>query len=84
MKERRLSPPIISQKSVLASCKAEFIFLCFFSLSVFFTRIFTIHKIKAKKATFLYRCYYFHVFHRKLDIGQVIAAESSPLCIAGS
>ena len=33
---------------------------------------------------FLTPPYYFHTLHRQLDISKVIAAESSPLRIAGS
>ena len=51
----------------------------------FLSQIFTIHRTAGKwEAISLYPFCNFHSLHRHLDISQVIAAESSPLCKAGS
>ena len=78
MKELRRSSPIILLKSVLTCRKAEWSFFLFFCLG-FLSRIFTIHRAAGEDGV-----HRFHPLHRDLDISRVIAAESSPLCIAGS
>ena len=60
-------------------CFALFSTWLFFRESLPFTR----HQVKGE-AIFLYPFYHFHPLPRPLDISWVIAAESSPLCIADS
>ena len=61
----------------------RFLFL-FFSIWFFFHKYsrFTGQQVKGE-AISLYPFYHFHPLHRHLDISWVIAAESSPLRIAG-
>ena len=63
----------------------EFCFLFFCSIWLFFREYsrFTGQQEKGKAISF-YPFYHFHQLHRHLDISRVIAAESSPLRIAGS
>ena len=63
----------------------EFCFLFFFSIWLFFHEYsrFTGQQEKGKAISF-YPFYHFHQLYRHLDIKRVIAAESSPLRIAGS
>ena len=66
----------------LTCCNTE---LAFFFYLAFLSRIFTIYRQQLKEeAISLYPFYHFHPLHRHLDISWVIAAESSPLRIAGS
>ena len=60
-------------------------FFCFFSIWVFFHERsrFTGQQGKGK-GIYLTPLYHFHPLHRHLDISRAIAAESSPLHIAGS
>ena len=62
-----------------------FLFQFIFHLAFFSHKysLFTGQEVKAE-TTSLYPFYYFHGLHRHLDIRWVIAAESSPLRIAGS
>ena len=62
-----------------------FSFVLFFSIWLFFHEYsrFTGQQVKGE-AISLYPFYHFHPLHRHLDISWVIAAESSPLRIAGS
>ena len=69
IKELGRSSFIILRKSILTCCKAELAFLFFF---FFFL------------SGFVAPLYYFHPLHRHLEISKVIAAESSPLHIAGN
>ena len=91
MKEVRCPSLIILRKYVLTCRKAElafcfcFCFVLFIFCQGFFSRIswFAGHQGKGKAIT-LTPPYHLHSLYRNLDISQVIAAESSPLCIAGS
>ena len=77
----------IHRESALTYCKAQFAFfvLVFFSVFFFFSKISTIHRISVKEETIsLYSFKHFRLLHRHLDISWVIAAENSPLHIAGS
>ena len=83
MKELRRSSPIILWKSAFTYRKAELgsFFLCGFS----FTNIHYSKDSRGEgKAVSLYPFYHFFLFHRHLDIYQVIATGRSSLRIAGS
>ena len=82
-KRLRRSSPIVLHKSVLTSFKAEFAFFIFFLSEFSFTNIQDSQDSRGRGGS-LYPFYHFHLFHRHLDISWVIAAESSPLRIAGS
>ena len=71
--------------SYMSLCRISFFFFSFFFIRFFFSRIswFTGQQWKGE-AISLTPLYHFQPFHRQLDISQVIAAESSPLRIAGS
>ena len=59
-----------------------FLFLLFFYLA-FLSRIFMVHRTASKGGCYhLISFLHLHLLHRHLDISWVIAAESSPLCIA--
>ena len=62
-----------------------FLFLCFFSIWIFFHRHsrFTVQQRKGLIIS-LTLLYHFHPIHRHLDISRVITAESSPLYKASS
>ena len=63
----------------------RFFWFFFFSVWLFFHEYsrFTGQQVK-REAISLYPFYHFHLLHRHLKISWVIAAESSPLRIAGS
>ena len=83
MKVLRRSSLIILRKSVLTCRKAELAF--FFLLRFFFFTNIMIHRAAGEgESISLTPLYHFHPLYRHLDISQVIAAESSPLRIAGS
>ena len=82
-KRLRRSLPIVLHKSVLTCFKAEFAFFVFFLSEFSFTNIQDSQGSRGRGGS-LYPFYHFHLFHRHLDISWVIAAESSPLRIAGS
>ena len=72
MKELRRSSPIILQKSVLTSCKAEFasffLFFFLFSIWVFFQEYSRFRGQQGKEeAISLYPFYHLHSLHRHLD-----------------
>ena len=82
MKDSRRSSSIYTESLFLHVVKHNLLFLFYF-LSGFFSRIFTIHRIVGERGD-LYPFYHFQPLHRHLDISWVIAAERSPLRIAGS
>ena len=83
MTESRRSSLIILKKFVLTYCKAERAF--FISLSGFSsTDTYYLQDSRSKGKLFFDPLYHFHLLPRLLDISWFIAAESSPLCIAGS
>ena len=85
MKELRRCSLIILRKSVLACRKAELAFFCFFFLSGFFFTNIMIHRAAGEAGG-----YFFNSSPplppalQTIRHSQVIAAESSPLRIAGS
>ena len=74
-----LSPPTDASKFRVH------IMFCFFFYLGFLSRTFTIHGAAGEGGGYLLTpVYHFHPLHRHLDISRAIAAESSPLHIAGS
>ena len=97
MKELKRSSLIILRKPVLTCRKAELAFFVSLSIRVFLNEYHDSQGSRGKGggerggggarvggATYLTLLYHFHLLHRPLDISQVIAAERSPLRIAGS
>ena len=87
MKDSRRSSSTYTESLFLYVIKHNLLFLLlfFFSIWLFFHEYsrFTGQQVKGE-AISLYPFYHFHPLHRHLDISWVIAAESSPLRIAGS
>ena len=85
MKDSRRSSSTYTESLFLHVVKHNLLFLFFFSIWLFFHEYsrFTGQQVKGE-AISLYPFYHFHPLHRHLDISWVIAAESSPLRIAGS
>ena len=85
MKDSRRSSSTYTESLFLHVVKHNLLFLLFFFYLAFLSRIFTIHRTAGEgEAISLYTFYHFSPLHRHLDSSWVIAAESSPLRIAGS
>ena len=85
MRDLRRSSTTYAKSLFLHVVKHNFLFLFFFSVWVFFQEYsrFPGQEMKGE-AISLYPFYHFHLLYRQLGISWVIAAESSPLRIAGS
>ena len=83
MKDSRCSSS--TETLFLHVVKYNLLFCFCFSIRLFFQEYsrFTGQQVK-REAISLYTFNHFHLLHRHLHISWVIAAESSPLCIAGS
>ena len=88
MKDARRSSPTYTKSLLLHVLKHNLLFLLFFCFVfhlAFLSRIFTIHRTPGKGGGYLFISFLpILPLHRPLDISWVIAAESSPLCIADS
>ena len=82
MKELRRSSLIMLRKSVLTCREAELAF--FFSIWVFFHQYHDPQDTAEKGGVSLYPFYHFHQLQKHLGVIQVVAAESTPLRIAGN
>ena len=71
-----------SLSSFVLFCFFRFFFVFFFFLIFYLSGFYLKYINDSKETVFLTPLYHFHPLHRRLDISQVITAESSPLHIA--